>query len=244
MHCVTDAAGEQAWNMAALAASPVVPDFRVWRWPRSAIVLGRSQRGLLGEVRERAGGEIEVLAREAGGGAVLVGPWMVGASVVLPIGHRLLGANLTDAYRWLGEAYLAALQGSGVQAALVEPAALRSAPAPREPVGWACYGSLSPWELVDPASRKLVGLAQQRRRDAVLLVSGLLAGAPDWPLLCRALGREDDLERLVAWTSSIEALRGEALGEAVIAQLAGRLDAAIAAALGTAIETTIDTGIG
>ena len=96
---------------------------------------------------------------------------------------------------------------------------------------WACYGSLSPWELVDSEGRKLVGLAQQRRRDANLLVSGLLAGAPDWPLLCRALGREADLARLSAWTTSIEALRGEPLGDRVIIDIAQRLETAIAAAL-------------
>lgn len=252
MRFATTAAGEQAWNAAALAADPAVPAFRVWIWPRPAIVLGRSQRKLLAEVLDRAGAGIEVLARESGGGAVLAGPWMVGASVVLPIGHRLLGANLIDAYRWLGEAYQAAVQGSGVAARLVRPDELQGGElrgreprtgeqpgreaggdqARRAPVAWACYGSLSPWELVDAGGRKLVGLAQQRRRDAVLLVSGLLAGAPDWALLCRALGRENDLERLSAWTTSVEALRGERVDDTLVQDIAQRLETAIAGAIG------------
>ncbi|HRO61480.1 MAG TPA: ligase, partial [Burkholderiaceae bacterium] len=181
-------------------------------------------------------------ARELGGGAVLAGPWMVGASVVLPIGHRLLGANLIDAYRWLGEAYQAAVQGSGAAARLVRPDELQGGElrgreacgdqARRAPVAWACYGSLSPWELVDAGGRKLVGLAQQRRRDAVLLVSGLLAGAPDWALLCRALGRENDLEWLSAWTTSVEALRGERVDDTLVQDIAQRLETAIAGAIG------------
>ncbi|NLD67874.1 MAG: lipoate--protein ligase family protein [Limnobacter sp.] len=251
MRFATTAAGEQAWNAAALAADPAEPAFRVWTWPRPAIVLGRAQRKLLDEVRERAGTGIEVLARDSGGGAVLAGPWMVGASVVLPVGHRLLGANLIDAYRWLGEAYYAVVQEIGIAARLVRPDELqrgelriresqrgqRSADgsrddlAPREPVAWACYGSLSPWELVDADGRKLVGLAQQRRRNAVLLVSGLLAGAPEWPMLCRALGREADLGQLSAWTTSLEALRGERFDDRFAMEVAEGLDAAIASAI-------------
>jgi len=35
--------------------------------------------------------------------------------------------------------------------------------------------------------RKLVGLAQVRRRTGALLVSGTLLAAPDWPVLCRVV---------------------------------------------------------
>ena len=59
-------------------------------------------------------------------------------------------------------------------------------------VPWACYGSLAPWEVVDAAGRKLVGLAQRRQRTGVLLVAGTLVTPPDWALLCSAMGQPQD----------------------------------------------------
>jgi lipoate-protein ligase A len=63
-------------------------------------------------------------------------------------------------------------------------------------VPWACYGSLAPWEVVDAAGRKLVGLAQRRQRTGVLLVAGTLVTPPDWALLCAAMGQSQDEEAM------------------------------------------------
>jgi lipoate---protein ligase len=57
---------------------------------------------------------------------------------------------------------------------------------------WACFGSLSPWEVIDAQGRKLVGLAQRRRQSGVLLVAGTLIATPDWQLLCGAMGKPLD----------------------------------------------------
>eukprot|EP01034_Spumella_vulgaris_P044296 gene44296-55086_t len=54
--------------------------------------------------------------------------------------------------------------------AFVEPVNIYSQ-AGRGHLGWACYGGYSPWEVV-VGRRKLVGLAQVRRRGGVLLVAG------------------------------------------------------------------------
>ena len=194
-----DAAGEQAWNAQAMARRPVEVASRVWLWPRAAIVLGCAQRGLHDSVRKRAG--VEVLAREAGGGAVLVGPWMIGVSLVLPSADPRAGRSPTDGYRWLSLRLTDALREAGCDARALSPDALKAG-STSPTVPWACFGSLSAWEIVNGQGRKLVGLAQRRTREAVLLVAGLLATEPDWALLCEALGAPADLERLQALTAA------------------------------------------
>ena len=82
------------------------------------------------------------------------------------------------------------LPALGVAAEALPPAQVDAANARTGPiVPWACYGSLAPWEVVDAAGRKLVGLAQRRQRTGVLLVAGTLVEPPDWALLCHALGQ-------------------------------------------------------
>jgi lipoate-protein ligase A len=196
-----DAAGEQAWNAQAMARRPVEVASRVWLWPRAAIVLGCAQRRLHDSVRNRVGAGVEVLAREAGGGAVLVGPWMIGVSLVLPSADPRAGRSPTDGYRWLSLRLTDVLRDAGCDARALSPDALKAgSTAPTVP--WACFGSLSAWEIVDGQGRKLVGLAQRRTREAVLLVAGILATEPDWALLCEALGAPADVERLQALTAA------------------------------------------
>jgi lipoate-protein ligase A len=227
------AAGEQAWNVAALAHGTREPLARIWIWPRPAIVLGRGQLRQLEAVRLAAGEDIEVVVRGSGGGAVLAGPWMIGASVVLPVGHPLLGKGLVDAYRWLGDAYLRVLTDFGVAAELLAPQQVAGVDAKIAggPVSWACFGGLSPWEVVDASGRKIVGLAQQRRREAVLLVSGMLAQTPPWALLCAAMQAPQDEARLAARTVSLETLAGRTLDAAALQGLAAALEAQVSEAL-------------
>lgn len=206
------------------------PRWRVWTYASPAIVLGCSQRALRPAVQARLQGRLGVVAREAGGGAVLTGPWLLGLSVALPIGHAWLAGGLLPSYQRLGELHVAVLQTLGISARAVPPQELRAGPAPRapDPLAWACFGGLSPWEVVDAQGRKLVGLAQRRRQTGVLLVAGTLLSIPDWPLLCEAQGRPGDAALLRQRTVGCEELLGrplaaDALGEA----LGQRLDAAL-----------------
>lgn len=148
--------------------------------------------------------------RESGGGAVLAGPWLVGASVVLPHGHPWVGDGLVDSYRRLGLLHVAALKEFGVPARALPP---RELPGANDPSGigavdWACFGGLSPWELVNGEGRKLAGLAQRKRRTGVLLVAGTLIGATDWSLLCDAMGQPEDESILRRRTVSAEEIAG------------------------------------
>jgi len=217
------AAAEQRWNEAALARPVAAPAWRLTAYERAAVVLGRAQRDLLaGAAAAAAPAGLEVLLRGAGGGAVLVGPWMIGLSVALPPAHALVGPGPVASYRWLGEGIAEVLQGLGVaRAQALSPEALRAQGAPSAP-DWACFGGLSPWEVV-AGGRKIAGLAQVRRRSGVLLVGGVLVDDPPWERLCEALARPPaEAERLRRATTS-----GAAEAAAASATLAPALTEAL-----------------
>jgi lipoate-protein ligase A len=176
-------------------------------------VLGKAQRSLRDVIGQRIDGRVELLEREAGGGVVLTGPGMVSASIVLPYGHPLLCETLVGCYRWLGQLHVAALAELGVAAYALPASALPLANAMMDvpPARWACFGGLSPWEVVDAGYRKLVGLAQRRQRSGVLLVAGTLVGATDWRLLCDVMGHPEDEDDLRRRTVSCEELAGRVI---------------------------------
>lgn len=182
---------EQLWNEAQLQQRISAPAWRLWRYEQPVVVLGCSQRRLLAELDPRTGPE--VLLRESGGGAVLTGPWMLGLSVALPPDHPLAGTSPVGAYRWLGEVIARTLQDGGVPAHAVPPQALRERATTglSDTLGWACFGGLSPWEVLS-GGRKMAGLAQVRRANGVLLVGGVLLDRSPWRLLCETLARPAD----------------------------------------------------
>lgn len=195
------ATAEQDWNTRQLATPVTVPRVRVWAYPAPGVVFGCAQAALHGEALRAARTQCELVQRRAGGGAVLTGPWMLSSSIVLPPQHRLLAGGTVTSYRWLGILHAGLLRDFGIAAHALAPDEL--ARRPSDPaLAWACFGGLSPWEVI-AGGRKLVGLAQLRRQQGVLLTTGTLLQRPDWSLLCRALGRpDDDVARLDAATTS------------------------------------------
>jgi lipoate-protein ligase A len=194
-------------------------------------VLGNAQRSLRKLIEQRATGRVDLLERQAGGGAVLTGPWMVSTSIILPHGHPLLGDSLVGCYRWLGQLHATALAEFGVPAYALPAQALPLANAmiDARTVNWACFGGLSPWEVVDAGYRKLVGLAQRRRQAGVLLVAGTLVGATDWGLLCDVMGYPEDEASLRRRTVSGEELAGRLIeAEAFASALTQLIDNALA----------------
>ena len=207
-----DAAREQRWNERQLAEPVLHPRMKVWTYREGAIVLGRSQHALADRpaagsmsdaAADDAGGvppdgladsgavRLPLVKRGAGGGAVLVGPWLLSASLLLPLDDpRMAMTSVADSYRWLGEAMVETLAELGVMARTVPPA--ERIPAP-ERLAWACFAGVAPWEVVvdDPATgvaRKLVGFAQRRSRHGVLLALGVLVQPAPWRLLAQTLG--------------------------------------------------------
>ena len=126
-----DAAREQRWNERQLAEPVLQPRMKVWTYREGAIVLGRSQHALADRpagadmrgtpIGDAGGSSPEDLAdsgavrlplvkRGAGGGAVLVGPWLLSASLLLPLDDpRMAMTSVADSYRWLGEAMVETL---------------------------------------------------------------------------------------------------------------------------------------
>ena len=172
-----DIGAELDWTLGALAdEASAAPRLRVWLYRDAAVVLGRGQP-LPAAAAEAPG--LPLVQRPSGGGAVLVGPWMIGTSLVLPAHHAVAGSIL-DAYRWFGTAHAHWLRGMGVAAEAERGSATRP--------HWACFAGRGPWE-VEAGGRKIVGLAQARKRHAVLLVAGTLVDAVPWRRLAEALQR-------------------------------------------------------
>jgi lipoate-protein ligase A len=120
---------------------------------------------------------IPVLRRGSGGGAVLCDPGLLEVDVALPAGHALLADDVTESYRFLGQAWIDALAAIGVDGRLVAVDEARNlSEARRAAARVACYAGLSPHEVVDLEGRKLVGLCQRRRRGAALFQCSLACG--------------------------------------------------------------------
>jgi lipoate-protein ligase A len=117
----------------------------------------------------RAAG-VPVLRRASGGGLVLWDAGLLSLDAALPRGHRLAPDDVVAAYEWLGRAAADGLRRLGVPAEVVGIAEARAAPRHRL-AARACFGALSPFEVV-AGGRKVVGLAQVRRRSGALLQAG------------------------------------------------------------------------
>lgn len=197
---------EQDWNREQLASEVVEPCMRFWTYESPGVVLGCSQQGFLSAVDSAKRGGLPLAGRLAGGGTVLTGPWMLSVSVVLPVTHTLALSGALAGYRRIGESFAKVLRSIGIDAHALTADEARTAQ--QDSLGvdlrWACYGGVSPWEVV-AGGRKIVGLAQVRRRTGVLLVAGLLHGRPDWTMLCKAVGKPiRDAAVLEQRTSSCE----------------------------------------
>ena len=223
-------AEEQAWNHDQLSGTVLRPAFRLFTYRAPALILGCSQRSLATpeQVAQRAG--IDTVVRQAGGGAVLAGPWMLSASIVLPSTHPLASGGLVQSYRWIGELHASVLQELGIAAHAIDPDTARSLhqESLAAGIGWACFGGFSAWDVV-VGQRKIAGLAQVRRRTGALFVAGVLLGRPDWELLSRALDQHEDSPALLAARTT--SCAGQLERDLPHAELASRLADALRAAL-------------
>jgi lipoate---protein ligase len=162
---------------------PGDPAVLYWSMAESdGLVLGYSQRHTLLNQATLAELELPIYHRRAGGTAVLVGSHLLALDVVLPAGHPLVLSDIVESYRWLGEAWVAALRQLGIETRAVPPEeahaqrALRKQPetsAYELLMNRACYGTLSPYEVV-VGQRKVVGMDMIRRRAGSLLQAGVL----------------------------------------------------------------------
>ena len=148
----------------------------------SGLVLGYSQKHELLNLDALAALKLPIYHRRAGGTAVLVGPHLLSLDVALPADSPLVLPDIVESYRWLGEAWIAALARLNIHARMVtiqearEQRSLLKQNETREREALlrrACYGSLSPYEVV-VGQHKVVGLDMIRRRAGSLLQAGIL----------------------------------------------------------------------
>src|SRR5438309_3978845 len=166
------------------SGSSARPLVRWWVAASPAVVVGLGLSHRLDSVvdLERCrGAGVAVLQRKAGGGALLLDAHMLCGAICLPT--SAVSADLTASYRWLGERLASALRTTGVpDARRVEVIEARADVAELrrrdDPIARlllsTCYGALSPHEVIANRTRKLVGLAQVRRRHAALFQFGIL----------------------------------------------------------------------
>lgn len=233
-------ATEQMALSEALLATVQAPVLRWRQIVPEALVLGHGQRPESVDWQACQAAGVHVYRRATGGTAVLSGPDLLGLDLALPAGHPLALADVTRSYAWLGEALAQGLRSLGVAADAIAPEAARAQAreiSKTNPVRLACYGTLSPYEVV-AGGRKLAGLAQARRRAGILFQAGVVLR---W-----------QPERLVSLlaapppqrTNTVAALHARAVG---LDQLSGCLDlpaliACLNAAIATASGAVLESG--
>jgi lipoate-protein ligase A len=155
--------------LAGLAEHPH-PALRWYVTKEKALLLGNGQRPEVADLRACRERGVGAYRRTTGGTAVLVDGDAVSMEVALPAGHPLSSGDVVQAYQWLGEVWAEALRSLGISEARAIPTEEVRAlpPLPKDDIlRLACYGTLSPFEVV-VGRRKVVGLSQVRRRPGVI----------------------------------------------------------------------------
>ncbi len=206
-------------------AQPGDPPTLYWSQAEpEGLVLGFSQQPTILNAGTLAHQPLPIYHRRAGGTAVLVGPHLLGLDVMLPAGHPLALPDLVESYRWLGETWVATLRELGIETRAITPTEAHAQrdrlkqPATREReyvLRRACYGSLSPYEVIATNENlKVVGLDMIRRRAGTLLQAGVLLHW-DTEKLSTILGHTPQEQTILR-----EGLRERAIG---LDTLAGRV---------------------
>lgn len=193
----------------ALAGDPV-PALR-WYVPTTpAVVLGRGQR-------LEASKGLPVMGRYSGGGAVLMDADLLSLDVLVPSGHPWLDGDLGEVFLHVGRVWAAALEDLGVAGLTVHPAASRARRLGDERerlLASVCYALPGMGEVLH-SGRKLVGLAQRRRRHGALVQCGLLRAWRPAALLT-ALGAPADDPEVHAAAVGLDSLLADPPDDAAV----------------------------
>jgi len=201
----------------AVAQGEVPPTLRLYGWSLPVVTLGRGQPFADADTAALRRDGIALLRRMTGGTAVLNRDELTYAVAVRDDEPRLSGA-ISESYRGISEALLAALEQLGATSAA---ASGRSIGAPRSrgertPV---CFEIPSDYEITVGA-RKLVGSSQMRVRHGILQHGSLpltgdigdighyLTARPSPERIrSHAMSLSDVLGRVVTWDEVSEAVR-------------------------------------
>lgn len=176
------------------------PIVRWYRPSDAAIVVGRGQ-----QTEWFAAADIGVVSRFSGGGAVLMDDGLLSLDVIVPSGHPLLDGDLAAPFLRIGAAWGRGLASLGVPAVVMHEGASttpRRGTERERLLAAICYATLGRGEITS-SGRKIVGLAQRRRRPGALIQCGLLRRWQPQPLL-RALGAAGDDEQILNAAAGID----------------------------------------
>jgi lipoate-protein ligase A len=158
----------------ALVRCGVTPTVWWHSTQRPTLILGTGQQAEGVDLAACERDSVLIVRRQAGGTAVYAAAGVLGLDIFVPATHPLASPDILEAYRWTGDVWVDALRALGVEAESVSTevarAAAKEAKSQEAILRLACFGSLSPYEVV-VRDRKLVGLAQVRRRGGVLIQS-------------------------------------------------------------------------
>lgn len=206
-----DLLGDGIARFEALATDPV-PTLRWYRSTRPTIVLGRGQRDVV-----LAAGDDPVVSRFSGGGAVWLSPDVLSLDVLVPMGHRWATDDLAAVFGHVGRAWADALHALGVTELTTYdgPSTARRRGTDRERLLAAvCYATRGRGEVLW-RGRKLVGLAQRRRRHGALVQCGLLRRWAPQPLLA-ALGTGPADREILAAAVGLDDVLADAPDDATV----------------------------
>jgi len=145
-------------------------DVRVLHATSPALVLGSSQLESDLDSEAVADAGLEIVRRQSGGGAVIVGPGeVVWVDLVIPTGDPLWDSDIGRAAWWVGEAWAGALEALNVGPRQVWKQAMRTS----SWSGRVCFAGVGPGEVL-VGDRKVVGVSQRRTREAVLFQTAAL----------------------------------------------------------------------
>ncbi|WP_428033086.1 lipoate--protein ligase family protein [Amphritea sp.] len=208
---------EQQRISEVLEAGVTAPQVLFWQYDQAAVIMGCSQRPDEGQMSRAARAGLPLLRRRSGGGAVLAGPWMLSVTVFIPPDHPVAKHNIIEIFSWLEQIWIDTLHVCGVPCKGVDQAMIDRSKvlSQQQNLKWACYAALSHGEVVSEDGRKLVGLAQIRKRKGVALVSGLHLYPSDWSLLSSVVVDNNQqgsaLERLNSDAQSLSGRSAETL---------------------------------
>lgn len=171
----------------SVAREDSAPTLRLYSWDPACLSLGYAQRATDADP-DRLSERGWTLVRRMTGGRAILHVDELTYSVTLPLAHPLAAGGITESYRRLSAALLAAVNAIGLEAAADKQADR----APGRP-GPVCFEVPSDYEIT-ASGRKLIGSAQVRR-GTVMLQHGTLPLTGDVTRICDALVFTDDAAR-------------------------------------------------
>jgi lipoate-protein ligase A len=173
--------------LGAVGRGEAPPTLRLYAWDPACLSLGYAQHIRDVDLARLQANGWDLVRRMTGGRAILHIDELT-YSVALPNDHRLAAGGISESYRRLSAALLAAVNRIGLDAAADKQAAR-----PSERPGPVCFEVPSDYEIT-ASGKKLIGSAQVRRQTA-MLQHGTLPLFGNVTRICDALLFADDSAR-------------------------------------------------